>query len=200
VKPEGELCASCHRAGGAASAPKHEGFDVGKLGCASCHDPHSGADKSLLRKFAHSVVSDCSTCHQKDAKLTLTDKQPSLCFTCHGDQQEELKKAVVHDPFKEGTCTTCHTPHASTQKGLLAASQKDLCGTCHDIVSADLARKSVHKPFREGACTSCHQPHASANKRLLKAEGAALCATCHADSKEWGTRKVAHPPSRRASA
>ena len=72
---------------------------------------------------------DCSSCHKppsESKKPVLAQEDPAVCFTCHGDKEEERKKDKnVHAAFQEGTCTTCHASHTSNQKALLASNPSE---------------------------------------------------------------------------
>jgi predicted CXXCH cytochrome family protein len=136
----------------------------------------------------------CDTCHESVTKphpqkgkktFKLTGAQPDLCQSCH----EPFKKANVHAPVKEGTCTTCHDPHSSNEPKLLASPVKDLCGACHGD-ETEFAR--LHGPVSAGECTACHTPHESAAKGLLLKEGGDLCFQCHTDMQAEVERKVVH--------
>ena len=60
-------------------------------------------DKLILRKVAHEVASDCSSCHAaptSEKPFATLKSQPDLCFECHDDKQKERKKKVVHGAFE----------------------------------------------------------------------------------------------------
>jgi predicted CXXCH cytochrome family protein len=155
---------------------------------APCHG------KLTKGKVVHPVAESCDTCHQSVASphpqkgkhtFKLAAPQAELCASCH----EPFKKANVHAPVKEGTCTTCHDPHSSSEPKLLSAPAKELCVTCH---SDHVEFKVVHGPVSAGECTICHTPHESASKALLTKEGAAICYDCHVDIQELMKKKNVH--------
>jgi len=173
ITPKAELCGTCHKPGGKGPVPKHGGMTV-TGDCTICHSPHSAPEKGLLHAFVHPPVADCATCHQPNS-AELTKAQPDLCFDCHSDKQEEMKKKEnVHAAFSMSTCTACHSPHTSDYKSLLVSNQKALCLTCHDAIGKEIDAKSHHKPAANGECTSCHAPHSAPQAKLLKARGGAL--------------------------
>ncbi|MBZ5639132.1 MAG: cytochrome C [Acidobacteriia bacterium] len=148
-------------------------------GCisAQCHE------KLIKRKVVHPVTESCGNCHesvatphpQRGAKtFKLTAAPPALCDGCH---DAFGKKSHVHEPVKDGSCTTCHDPHAADEPKLLAQPLKELCATCH---SDKVDFKFVHGPVAAGDCTACHTPHESDTKALLKKEEKETCLTCHA--------------------
>jgi predicted CXXCH cytochrome family protein len=155
----------------------------------------AGCHESLVKgKSVHAAADSCDACHDavstphpSKGKKTfkLTAQQPELCSTCH----EAFKKAFVHSPVKDGTCTTCHDPHASKQAKLLTAAPGELCGTCH---GDHLEFKVVHGPVAAGDCMACHTPHESAEKGLLLKKGDTVCFDCHVDVQAGLKKKVVH--------
>ncbi|MBI3754392.1 MAG: cytochrome C [Deltaproteobacteria bacterium] len=129
--------------------------------------------------------------HAKDVKDT-----QSLCYECHAKRVEELtKKAIVHQPVKDGKCTGCHNPHASKHSGLLAYTGSALCYNCHDQKKG-FAGIIVHKPVAEGNCLVCHDAHSSDRKGLLKKTEAEGCFSCHAKEGIIAKKNV-HPEVKR---
>ncbi len=123
--------------------------------------------------------------------------QSESCVTtrCHASMG---KDKVVHNPIKEGMCTTCHqavqepgknTKHPGNLTISLVQRGADLCSMCHEPKNK---KKVVHAPIMGGDCTSCHNPHQSPNKAMLKDVVPKLCFQCHADS--MIKHKVMHPP------
>jgi len=144
---------------------------------------------------------DCASCHTlhtkehpiKGAKsFDLTAKGAALCSNCH---DAKGKKKVVHEPVKEGDCTSCHKPHGASGRFLLdmGEDQTQFCLGCHD--AAPFKQKYMHGPVAVGSCTECHDPHESAEKALLKAPVRDLCLKCHADfAKTLKESPVVHQP------
>ena len=99
--------------------------------------------------------------------------QTDSCVTakCHAGMG---KDKAVHNPVKEGMCTTCHQVVQDPAKGgkhpgnmtiSLVQQGAALCAMCHDPKNT---KKVVHAPVQGGDCTSCHNPHQSPNKGMLK--------------------------------
>jgi predicted CXXCH cytochrome family protein len=155
---------------------------------AACHE------KLLKGKTLHPVTETCDTCHESTATphpqkgkktFKLASPQPDVCASCH----EPFKKANVHAPVKEGTCTTCHDPHSSAEPKLLSAPAKELCATCH---ADHVEFKLMHGPVSAGECLACHTPHESAAKGLLVKAQPDLCFVCHTDMAGDVKKKVVH--------
>lgn len=157
-------------------------------GCLKCHE-------SLTKqKVIHPAMeAGCSACHQGKSDggkttFALTAKGDALCFSCHSDKQELLKKKMVHPPFKEMGCTTCHNPHGSAVKKMLIAKVPDLCLNCHDDKKVDPKAATKHPPFVAGDCLTCHNPHATDQAKLLPKTVREVCMVCHKDQ-----IRVQHP-------
>ena len=125
------------------------------------------------------------------------DAQPDTCVTakCHTALG---KDKAVHNPVKEGMCTTCHlatqvtgktTKHPGNLSFSLAQRGAELCAMCHEPKNK---KKVVHAPIQGGDCTSCHNPHQSPNKAMLKDTVPKLCFQCHPGS--MTKSPVMHPP------
>jgi len=156
------------------------------------------------------AAGDCSSCHdnhQSDYPKRLVADGNALCFTCHPDKQEGLKKKSVHPPVQQD-CVQCHAPHGSGQKALLLAVVPALCANCHPNETALIEKASVkHGPMLDAkACMNCHAPHFADNGRLLQLPQLELCLSCHnkaqrtergmvRDMKAWlAANKNAHGP------
>jgi DmsE family decaheme c-type cytochrome len=135
-----------------------------KDGCLSCHDPHAGPVKGLLK-----------------------DKPAQLCGSCHGDTMRRFDKLVSkHEPVKNGECTACHDPHSSNVP-FLAQKEKeiDLCATCHDWVnhSTHPIGEKYKDPRNKNltlSCHSCHRTHGTEFKKMLPTPTTTeLCVQCH---------------------
>lgn len=137
--------------------------------CLPCHK------KLTEQKVKHAALEGgCSSCHQGKSEggkttFTLTAKGNDLCFTCHPDKQELLKKEkmVFHAPFKDMDCITCHNPHGSATARLLTSPVPELCLTCHDNKKVDPKAVTKHAPFEAGECLTCHTAHASETAGLI---------------------------------
>jgi DmsE family decaheme c-type cytochrome len=141
VKPQVELCGSCHPVVAAAFRNKPYAHHVGRGGidCTSCHEPHGRQGKNGL-------------------KLTRAGELP--CLSCH----TEKKGPFVYPHVGEiaGDCLSCHEPHGSNNMKLLKRSRVDqLCLECHSRLGANVLGSqppsihNVNQP-RWQNCTTCH--------------------------------------------
>jgi DmsE family decaheme c-type cytochrome len=136
------------------------------VGCTDCHDPH----------------------HAKEKDFLLKDKQPTLCYGCHLDKDQQFNRPF-HHRVNEGLvkCTDCHNPHGGFLKRQLraTASQDQVCFKCHTDKAGPFVYE--HKSVKVEGCAACHTPHGSSNPRLLiRAQVNLLCLECHAFSADAG--------------
>ena len=104
---DSETCSACHKSERAKSLrTSHHPVREGKMGCASCHDPHDGSREKLLQ----------------------ADTTNELCYKCHTEKRGPF--LFEHAPVRE-ECTACHDPHGSNHERLLVAKQPFLCQRCH---------------------------------------------------------------------
>ena len=174
--------------------------------------PVFGAD-SCVTTACHSAIGslayphepvkegDCSSCHRRKAKehpvkgakaFVLTYKGGELCSQCH---EAKGKGKVVHQPVKDGECTSCHRPHGAANRYLLdvGTDQAQLCLGCHE--DAPFKMRYKHGPAAVGQCTRCHDPHESQEKAMLKEPVRNVCLGCHADfASKMNESAVVHPP------
>jgi predicted CXXCH cytochrome family protein len=171
------------------------------LGASSCVTSQCHAAIGSL-KMPHAPVKEgeCLQCHKALGKehplkggksFELTGKGASLCNQCH---DAKGKGKVVHEPVKEGDCTSCPKPHGAGRNLLeVDEIQTNLCLGCHD--GAPFKQKFMHGPAAVGSCTQCHDPHQAPEKGLLKEPIRNLCLKCHADfDATLKAAAVAHPP------
>jgi DmsE family decaheme c-type cytochrome len=130
----------------------HHPVREGKMGCASCHNPHDGAQPKMLK----------------------ADSVNELCYTCHAEKRGPF--LFEHAPVRED-CTSCHEPHGTNHKRLLAQKLPNLCWNCHltgsghfgsgDNLSTELGARvapagapsgypTVNSRFVEKSCKNCH--------------------------------------------
>ena len=146
---------------------QQEMFQEGLVDSNSLPPDHAGQKPAW---YAHEPTKDCSNCHSKHKKRSLSPKTyliasiPNLCYNCHGDFTSSAK--FVHGPVAVGQCIFCHNPHRSKIEHLLIAPEPGLCYLCHDIKTIELI--AAHLPKQSSACTDCHNPHTSSTKALLK--------------------------------
>jgi predicted CXXCH cytochrome family protein len=148
----GELCAKCHEA---KIAPVlHWPYKAGR--CLICHDPHTGAYPNQLR-----------------------GPQDTLCLSCHGTGQSNVKvnpenKLVV----LLGDQTVSLDEYRQAPKLSL-----DNSGTSgHPTKGHPLSGRDPRKKGATMSCLSCHDPHSSALPNLMPAglkSQRDLCTQCH---------------------
>lgn len=138
---ESETCFSCHpsiRAQGLRAS--HHPVREGKMGCASCHNPHGSETPKMIK--AESVNEQCYECH--------TEKRGPFLWE--------------HAPVRE-SCLNCHNAHGSNHEKLLVAKQPYLCQRCHlntrhPGTLYDLRNTLAGNPSNravEHGCRNCHQ-------------------------------------------
>jgi DmsE family decaheme c-type cytochrome len=146
--------------------------------CISCHSPH----------------------HAKEHEALLIEKQPLLCYTCHGETKADFSKPI-HHRVNEGliNCTDCHNVHGSfIQSRMLRATagQDAICYRCHTEKQGPWVFE--HLPVKTEGCTACHTPHGSVTPRLLRiGQVNLLCLECHTPSSTPNTRagdSITQPP------
>lgn len=149
----------------------------------------------LKAKNIHPIAQSCDSCHQaavtphpQTGKKTfkLLQEGAELCKMCH---PAIGTKKNVHDPVKNGMCTSCHSPHEADEAKLLLQPRDQLCVMCH---SDKTNFKVMHGPTAVGDCTACHSPHDSDNKALALKEGSDLCFVCHGTVQDEMKKKVVH--------
>ncbi len=201
---EGEgLCLDCHEkiAIFMEDKKKHGPIEDGE--CIVCHDPHQADNRFLLienflpdlcfnchednittNKYVHGPVAagDCIVCHNPHASkndFLLVSDRLTICFNCHGEKKDDLKKKWVHQPMKE-SCEKCHEPHGSQFAMHLKDDKATLCRDCHEKFVDKLNHsKSKHSAIAKNGCLGCHFPHASDYDNGLREEKSHLCLTCH---------------------
>jgi predicted CXXCH cytochrome family protein len=180
-----ELCFTCHDEDILEGKFTHGPADQGS--CNVCHDPHSSANRHLLRTRG---IGLCAECHEEVA-------------------DEVLTASYVHDPAKKD-CVDCHNPHSSDHPAMLAEEKRAQCNECHSkIVELAETSKVRHSPALTGEeCLGCHSPHAAATAANLKKPQLELCLDCHdkpiragnsvlVDMKSWLAEKPSwHEPVR----
>ncbi len=108
VKPETELCLSCHQMRRAQlQRSSHMPFREGKVTCTSCHNPHGTPNPAQL------------------IQATVNEN----CYSCHAERRGPFLWS--HQPVNEN-CDTCHEPHGSFNPQLLKARIPRLCQECHN--------------------------------------------------------------------
>lgn len=151
--------------------------------CTTCHA------QVLSKKVRHPpAADDCRTCHQFEKKegrtsVSLADKLPGLCVTCHGDESKPAAGDVAapHPPVTD-SCTNCHNAHSADQPALLNDAVPSLCIACH---GAEEINKSHKRTVSTTPCTRCHTAHGSDVKGMLVSDkqhppfADRSCQACH---------------------
>ncbi|SNB47138.1 cytochrome c3 family protein [Geobacter sp. DSM 9736] len=166
-KSGSELCRGCHNDMVNVTFGKNRVHAplIGKEGCLSCHNPHAGKQKGILK-----------------------DSMQNLCGSCHQDTMKRQGKLMSkHEPVAGGRCTDCHNPHASDNVFLtVKPADFDMCSaSCHDW-----GKHSTHpigEKFKDPrnkstslSCLSCHKSHGTEYKKMLTAPTTTeLCTQCH---------------------
>ena len=152
-KTDSETCFECHKSERAKTLrTSHHPVREGKMGCASCHDPHDGSRPKFLK----------------------AESTNELCYTCHTEKRGPF--LFEHAPVRED-CASCHDPHGSNHKRLLAQKLPNLCWNCHltgsghfgsgDNLSTEHGARVVppgsptgfptaNSRFIEKSCKNCH--------------------------------------------
>jgi predicted CXXCH cytochrome family protein len=182
VKPQNELCKTCHAISTASFKQAHNNFPMENSRCASCHDPHSTpkTSVSLLYPDQHNPfkLRNCQSCHAADNALATRSEGKTLCMQCHSKSEAMLSKKNVHKALTmEGECSNCHAPHAGFTANFLNKPAGEICYSCHE--KKEFNAKFAHKPALEN-CAICHDVHSSDYSMLLNSEDEiALCLQCH---------------------
>jgi len=152
-KTDSETCFACHKSERAKTLrTSHHPMREGKMGCASCHDPHDGSRPKLLK----------------------AESTNELCYSCHAEKRGPF--LFEHAPVRED-CASCHDPHGSNHKRLLAQKLPNLCWNCHltgsghfgsgDNLSTEHGARvappgapsgfpTANSRFIEKSCKNCH--------------------------------------------
>ncbi|UCH33895.1 MAG: DmsE family decaheme c-type cytochrome [Armatimonadota bacterium] len=149
----GAMCLSCHKGGGQMmwGTTAHSRLPQA---CLSCHDPHGGEGRAMLRQ-----------------------SDPEVCSQCHPQQAAEMH-LPSHHPVPEGKmeCSDCHNSHGDINGSLAAESSSEMCYRCHAEKAGPFMYE--HAPVTED-CTVCHKAHGAQNDRLLIVDEPMLCLQCH---------------------
>lgn len=138
IKPQPELCYTCHLAKKAEFAmPFHHRVDEGLIQCSDCHNVHGTALPKQVR---------------------MASTQDAVCYKCHTDKQGPF--VYEHATIKVDGCASCHRVHGGPNPHMLKLSNVNLlCLQCHTTSSFSSApgAPSFHNQatFFQ-ACTLCH--------------------------------------------
>jgi predicted CXXCH cytochrome family protein len=174
LKAEDErLCLPCHSVD---SVRGSHPFTVKIKGCLTCHDPHGGDAKSMLRKVLHAPYKQgCDRCHHGEEVVTT-----KVCLSCHPQVKKDY--LLIHSHLTDNAagngCVSCHSPHAGNDRMLLAGTQARVCLRCHqDTADRHRGKASRHQKMNE--CLSCHTAHGGDAPAMLKGDGNTVCSGCH---------------------
>ena len=174
-KKGSSLCFSCHR-NTETLARIHKVKNVKGLDCLSCHNPHGGPQKGLLRSFRHPPYAQgkCQTCHQN------LKAGSDMCFKCHPKTRSDFYHQHNHllGGYEENACLICHAPHVASNKEFLRDKPRRLCQRCHAETARQRAESLyIHPKWKE--CLACHLAHGSDSPSMLNGDGNAVCVRCH---------------------
>lgn len=155
--PPTELCSSCHTSEAASFRSKPYAHRLGRGGmeCTSCHDPHSIADRSALKRATPSELP---------------------CLKCHAEKRGPF--VFEHVPADTASCISCHENHGSSNpKRLIRSTVQQLCLECHSPAIGGGSTLGSQPPAfhniltaRYRNCTTCHVAIHGSNRspQLLK--------------------------------
>ena len=116
-------------------------LEVGKIQCASCHDPHSERIDTTQGKFLVKINQGsalCVTCHNKTGWTGSAHQQPP-------DAQEDQRYTSnqgAHTGYigvTDNACESCHRPHsAGVSQRLTKYVEENTCYKCHDASVTNL--------------------------------------------------------------
>lgn len=187
-------CESCH---GPGAAHVEGGGDKTKIftfkdvkpseitdRCMTCHGAnleHSTFQRSVHNKNGVSCTSCHSPHHAKESQYLMVQKQPELCYSCHGEQKAQFVRPFRHR-VNEGLvqCSDCHNVHGGSASFQLrsSADQSAVCFKCHSDKKGPFTFE--HEPVKSEGCSVCHTPHGSTNPKLLtRSRVNTMCLECH---------------------
>ncbi len=180
--------------------------EIGIMDCATCHDPHNGADRKRLTRYT--VAGDsalCTACHVKEAAVIGTDHDMRIV-------KKNFKNVLGKEVLKDGVCSACHVPHRAVDKLLWATKVKEVtdnrmsnyCLTCHTKggVASNKVIKYYYHPHKDVVLRNFNRPGRSGDWPLFTKDGREVhvggeiaCETCH-DPHVWSkwTRRVPGKP------
>lgn len=195
----------------AAAAPSAEPKALRKHSFPVRQGPLPASEKAAW-SHAPYEAGDCSICHvsadrKKPGPLTTSGNQ--LCYSCHGEFEEIMRRPYKHPPAEE-SCLHCHNAHDSRERKLLHTELATGCKDCHRQVKEIAENSRVkHGALEQGQkCANCHNPHGTSVEKLLIQLPFDQCVNCHAvddmkddrgvvltNFKKWlAENKVLHAP------
>jgi len=182
---EGE-CTACHESR-ENTHPSGNGSDFaltadGASLCFQCHEQENFVGKVMHGPSASGACTYCHNPHGSKNMKLLRKPPQEMCFDCHTDFLQDLKKATyVHSAIRDLNCVVCHLPHKSERLSLLKAETTELCFSCHENIKDKYERSlNKHKAlYVDEKCANCHSVHFSERPSLLNKDGVELCLECH---------------------
>ena len=177
----------------------------GRVGCASCHDPHRWSPDNSARAF--DVEGDAGNSFLRIAEHGNSD----LCVNCHNDKAAVARSQhAIREPGADtateidsdtepaspkGVCATCHQPHNARDDFLWARKDgpgenraERRCTACHrkdGLAGKKLTGRYTHPLGVEVAATrSGKLPLYDAGGRHTDGNGKVGCGSCH-DPHQW---------------
>lgn len=194
IKKSNELCLDCHKTDNDPFSSKHGKYQVDKLVCIDCHDPHYSNEKKLLRGHKPVIQGKCNSCHISDKNgFRLIEDIKALCYVCHTIQINKKHSGLG----KNNPCELCHSSHGSgykynLKKNLVYVCSNDNCHNGADIEKHPHSYKDLYpsskvkipselRVAKDGRiiCLTCHESHSSQNKSMLITSKGELCVKCH---------------------
>jgi predicted CXXCH cytochrome family protein len=181
-------CMACHITGRDQQLFKRSEHNFNGVSCDQCHAPHlvEAAEKPARAEAprAQAQFFMAPRLEEEDRWLhnsLLRNKQPNVCFGCHGVVQSEFA-LPTHHRVPEGfmKCTDCHNPHGTINHPMLKKTNWEVCVNCHIEKRGPYVFE--HASLRVDGCIACHNPHGTVNRQLLlRRENRFLCLQCHVD-------------------
>ena len=195
------VCATCHTAGGGATAKGAAHIPVGTTNCFACH----GTVAWLPSKWNHTqlaVAAQCATCHSgafppADGRSTLhTPYQlvsalgTAKCDTCHSGFTLWTGIKLHSKVALSAQCVTCHAaPYVLGQRKPATAIHATVtgnCESCHKSTASWLTVTFAHNASNavgSGTCDTCHAAPGTAKTKpathIPVPAGTAKCDSCH---------------------
>ncbi len=156
-----DICLKCHQNIKEKLYTTHNHLtSAGGNGCLSCHSPHAGDRKDLLKAG-----------------------QQQICRSCHEETYRRKEASSFQHPDST-SCSNCHDVHGSNDLAMVRGNGNSVCAKCHKSQGqfTHPVGEKVLDP-RNGqmvTCVSCHYPMGTEFKFQLKQNGSKeLCVPCH---------------------
>jgi hypothetical protein len=173
--PQGERCATCHRAahigvrtvaGGPRERPNPKAARfhrlIGTAACLACHAEHDdGTGRRPLRAFTHdplpaALVADCAECHgdQRPADR-LHQEAGAACRTCH---TTTAWRPATFEHTRFFRFDRAHPPRCAACHPVPGDYRQYTCYGCHEHRPAEIAREHAEEGIRNlEHCARCHR-------------------------------------------